>query len=453
MLRSHRDKQQSFELVSLEELVPQDHLLRKVDTYIDFSFIHEKVSPLYCADNGRPAIDPTVLFKMIFLGYFYGIRSERQLEREIQTNLAYRWFLGLGLTDKVPDHSTISWNRRTRFKDTTIFQDIFDEIVLQAISHRMVGGRVLITDSTHVKANANKHQYTKEQVLQNTKDYMDELNEVVKEDRKNHGKKPLKSREEVNEEKEIKVSKTDPDSGYMIRDGKPEGFFYLDHRTVDMKYNVITDVHVTPGNVHDSVPYLSRLDRQRERFAFQVEAVTLDSGYLTTPICRGLQSRKIFAVIAHRRFHPKQGLFPKWKFEYDAKNNVYICPAGQELAYRTTDRKGYRQYASDPAQCERCPLLSQCTQSKNHRKVVTRHVWEDSKEWVRSNRLSPSGKQLYRKRKETIERSFADAKELHGFRYCRLRGLPNVREQALMTAAVQNMKKMAIHLDRLEKQG
>ncbi|MEE4580984.1 IS1182 family transposase [Paenibacillus polymyxa] len=453
MLRSHRDKQQSFELVSLEELVPQDHLLRKVDTYIDFSFIHEKVSPLYCADNGRPAIDPTVLFKMIFLGYFYGIRSERQLEREIQTNLAYRWFLGLGLTDKVPDHSTISWNRRTRFKDTTIFQDIFDEIVLQAISHRMVGGRVLITDSTHVKANANKHQYTKEQVLQNTKDYMDELNEAVKEDRKNHGKKPLKSREEVNEEKEIKVSKTDPDSGYMIRDGKPEGFFYLDHRTVDMKYNVITDVHVTPGNVHDSVPYLSRLDRQRERFAFQVEAVALDSGYLTTPICRGLQSRKIFAVIAHRRFHPKQGLFPKWKFEYDAKNNVYICPAGQELAYRTTDRKGYRQYASDPAQCERCPLLSQCTQSKNHRKVVTRHVWEDSKEWVRSNRLSPSGKQLYRKRKETIERSFADAKELHGFRYCRLRGLPNVREQALMAAAVQNMKKMAIHLDRLEKQG
>lgn len=190
MLRPHRDKQQSFELVSLEELVPQDHLLRKVDTYIDFSFIHEKVSPLYCADNGRPAIDPTVLFKMIFLGYFYGIRSERQLEREIQTNLAYRWFLGLGLTDKVPDHTTISWNRRTRFKDTTIFQDIFDEIVLQAISHRMVGGRVLVTDSTHVKANANRHQYTKEQVLQNTKDYMDELNEAVKEDRKSHGKKP-----------------------------------------------------------------------------------------------------------------------------------------------------------------------------------------------------------------------------------------------------------------------
>lgn len=189
MLRSNREKQQAYEFVSIEELVPQDHLLRKVDKYIDFSFIDKKVRPLYCADNGRPAIDPVVLFKMIFLGYFYGIRSERQLEREIQTNLAYRWFLGLGLTDKVPDHTTISWNRRTRFKDTNIFQDIFDEIVLQAIEHRMVGGRVLVSDSTHVKANANKHQYTKQQVLQNTRDYMDELNGAVEADRKAHGKK------------------------------------------------------------------------------------------------------------------------------------------------------------------------------------------------------------------------------------------------------------------------
>lgn len=190
MLRSNREKQQAYEFVSIEELVPQDHLLRKVEKYIDFTFIDEKVRPLYCADNGRPAIDPVVLFKMIFLGYFYGIRSERQLEREIQTNLAYRWFLGLGLTDKVPDHSTISWNRRTRFKDTGIFQDIFDEIVLQAIQHRMVGGRVLVSDSTHVKANANKHKYTKEQVLQNTRDYVDELNAAVEADRKAQGKKP-----------------------------------------------------------------------------------------------------------------------------------------------------------------------------------------------------------------------------------------------------------------------
>ena len=189
MLRTPIDKQTAFEFVSLESLVPQDHMLRKIDQYIDFSFILEKVRPLYCEDNGRPAIDPLVLFKMVFLGYFYGIRSERRLEQEIQTNVAYRWFLGLGLTDRVPDHSTISWNRRKRFKDTTIFQDIFDEIVLQAIQHRMVGGRVLISDSTHLKANANKHKYTREEVLQNTKSYIEELNEAVDQERKERGKK------------------------------------------------------------------------------------------------------------------------------------------------------------------------------------------------------------------------------------------------------------------------
>lgn len=189
MLRTPKDKQTAFEFVSLESLVPQDHMLRKIDQYIDFSFILEKVRPLYCEDNGRPAIDPLVLFKMVFLGYFYGIRSERRLEQEIQTNVAYRWFLGLGLTDRVPDHSTISWNRRKRFKDTTIFQDIFDEIVLQAIQHRMVGGRVLISDSTHLKANANKHKYTREEVLQNTKSYIEELNEAVDQERKERGKK------------------------------------------------------------------------------------------------------------------------------------------------------------------------------------------------------------------------------------------------------------------------
>lgn len=126
---------------------------------------------------------------MIFIGYLYGVRSERQLEKEIQMNIAYRWFLGLGLTDKVPHHSTISWNRCNRFKDTDVFQSIFDQIVLQAMEHRMVGGRVLFTDSTHLKANANKKKFIKEAVQSKTREYMDELNQAVEEDRAKYGKK------------------------------------------------------------------------------------------------------------------------------------------------------------------------------------------------------------------------------------------------------------------------
>jgi transposase len=450
MLRSNEPNQQKLEFVYIEDLVPQDHLLRLMNQYIDFSFITDKVRAYYCEDNGRPSIDPIMLFKMLFVGYLFGIRSERQLEREIQTNIAYRWFLGLGLTDKVPDHTTISWNRRLRFKGTTVFQEVFDEVVRLAIRHRMVAGRVLITDSTHLKANANKRKHVTHVIERSAKEYLSDLENAVQEDREVHGKKPLKSREKAIQTKETKISTTDPESGYMMRDGKPEGFFYLDHRTVDHKYNIITDVHVTAGNVHDSVPYVERLRIQTEKFGWvdSLEAVALDAGYLTAPICKALDDMNVFAVIGSRSFTPVKGLMAKWRFKYHAENDVYICPAKQELPYATTGREGYRYYKSDSNQCKTCPLLSQCTRSNNKQKVITRHVWEGSKEKVRNNRLSKSGKTLYRLRYETIERSFADAKELHGLRYCRMRGKENVHEQTLMTATVQNLKKIALHLAR-----
>ena len=449
MFNTRDHTQNELEFVLLEDLVPKNHLLRKIDTYIDFSFILEKVRPYYSKDNGRPSLDPLILFKMMFIGYLYGIRSERQLEREIQVNLAYRWFLGLKITDPVPHHSTISWNRCNRFKNTTVFQDIFDEIVLLAMEHNMVGGRVLFSDSTHLKANANKHKFTRETVEVETRQYIKELNKAIEEDRVAHGKKPLKKKEEMTETKEIRKSTTDPECGFMSRDNKQEMFCYLDHRTTDMKYNIITDAYVTAGNVHDSVPYLSRLDRQIERFQFKVEAVALDSGYLTNPICKGINERNIFGVIAHRRYSPVKGLFAKWKFEYDKEGDYYTCPNGQKLLYKTTSREGFREYKSDSKHCKVCPLLAQCTRSKNHTKVVTRHVWEEHKEKVRLNRLSKSGKVLYKFRKEKIERSFADSKELHGLRYCRLRGKQKVSEQVLLTAACQNIKKIAIHLSTI----
>lgn len=251
------------------------------------------------------------------------------------------------------------------------------------------------------------------------------------------------------EEKEIKMSTTDPESGYMYREGKPEGFFYLDHRTVDLKYNIITDVHITPGNVHDSQPYLERLERQMDRFGFNVEAVALDSGYLTTPICKALKDKNIFGVIGYRRFNSTKGLFPKKKFEYQSDTDQYTCPNGQSLCYKTTTRDGYREYHSDSSYCKKCPLLKQCTRSKTCKKIIARHVWEESREWIRNNKLTACGKLLYKKRQETIERSFADSKQLHGLRYCRLRGKEFVQEQALMTAVCQNIKKIVNRLAKM----
>jgi transposase len=444
MLKDRAPTQSELEFVCIDELVPQDHLLRKVDKKIDFSFIHDLVKDLYCPDNGRPALDPTLLFKLLLLGYLFGIRSERQLIREVQVNVAYRWFLGLSLTAKVPDASTLSQNRRRRFNDSEVYQQIFDEIVLQAMRKKLISGRVLYTDSTHLKANANKNKHQKVEAQESSKGYLAELDRAIEEDRLKHGKKPLPKQSEKPKTREIKQSTTDPDSGYMVRDGKPKGFFYLDHRTVDGKHNLITDVHVTPGNVHDSKPYLDRLDRQQDRFGFPVEAVGLDAGYFTAAICHGIEQRGLVGVISYRRPNHRKGSFYKREYRYDADRDEYICPAGERLIYSTTSREGYRHYQSDPSICKSCAYLEKCTQNAKCQKTVTRHVWEDSKERVGQNRLTAEGKKLYKRRKETVERSFADAKELHGYRYARYRGLNKVQGQCLLAAAAQNIKKIAL---------
>ena len=443
MLKEPGAHQHALEMVTLESLVPADHLLRQIDACIEFEFIRDKVKHLYCIDNGRPATDPVVLFKLLFIGYLYGIRSERQLVKEVQVNVAYRWFLGFSLTNKIPDASTISQNRRRRFVGTPIYQEIFDEIVEQAQSAGLVSGRVLYTDSTHLKASANKHKFEVQEVEVKPQDYLAALDEAIDEDREAHGRPPLKDTVKKPKTQPRKISRSDKDSGYMVRDGKPKGFFYLDHRTVDGSHGIITDSHATPANVHDSRPYLARLDRQRQRFELEVEAVGLDAGYMSAAICRGLEERELYGVIGYRRPNHKKGYFHKRKYVYDAEADEYLCPAEQRIMYNTTNRRGYREYKSDPKVCKRCPLLMQCTRSTNHTKVLTRHVWQDSKERIDRHRLTDAGKKIYARRKETVERSFADAKQLHGHRYARLRGLDKVQEQCLLAAACQNMKKIA----------
>jgi transposase len=443
MLKQPTPKQSTLEMVTLEELVPADHLLRQIDRYIDFDFIREATEHLYCDNNGRPAIDPVLLFKMLFIGYLFGVRSERQLVREVQVNVAYRWFLGMGLTDKVPDASTFSQNRRRRYEGSGIEQLIFDRIVEQAMGHGLVGGKALYTDSTHLKANANKRRHTTHEVEITPMAYIEELNEAVDADRQAHGKKPLPAASRPAKRKPTKISETDPDAGYMVRDQKPEGFFYLDHRTVDGQHNIITDSHLTPGNINDARPYLDRLDRQCTRFKLKPLVVALDAGYNTTGVCHGLVERGIDGVVGYKRPHRPKGQFSKRQFEYDPEQDVYRCPGGQALPYKTTNRNGYREYKSNPKVCKECPLLDQCTRSRQHQKVVVRHVWEDDREQINHNRMTAWGKQHYRRRCETVERSFADAKQLHGHRYARFRGLERVRAQCLLAAACQNMKKIA----------
>jgi hypothetical protein len=153
-------------------------------------------------------------------------------------------------------------------------------------------------------------------------------------------------------------------------------------------------------------------------------------------------------VIGYRTPTHRDGYVYKRDYKYDAKLDVYICPNGQLLPYQTTNREGYRQYHSDPERCGNCPVRQQCTQSANATKVVTRHVWESSRERMDQHRLSRVGKRIYKRRKETVERSFADGKQLHGHRYARFRGLRRVQQQCLLAASAQNIKKIALLLSK-----
>lgn len=192
MLKEPLPQQYELEMVTMEQLVPKNHLVRKIDSAIDFEFIRDEVAHLYCQDNGRPPVDPVRLFKIILLGYIFGIKSERQLVKEIEVNVAYRWFLRMSLTENVIHASTLSQNRIRRFNGTDIFERIFSNIVIQAMDKGLVAGQELFTDSTHLKANANKNKYQNEERVVRAGAYLDMLNEDVSLSRESEGKKPLK---------------------------------------------------------------------------------------------------------------------------------------------------------------------------------------------------------------------------------------------------------------------
>lgn len=455
MLTKDKKRDQSYELVLLDDLVPKNHLVRKLDKHIKFDFIYKLVEPLYCQDNGRPSVDPVVLFKMVFVSYLFGIRSMRRTVEEIQTNMAYRWFLGLKITDPVPHFTTFGKNYERRFKDTTIFQDIFDEIVDQALQAGLIDAKEFFSDSTHLKANANKKKFNQGHVKKDAKKYKRELEKEINIERKKLGKEAFEDKDDdedspgSGESKTTKISTTDPESGFMHRDHKPQGFFYLDHRTVDGAYNIIVDSHITPGNVHDSVPYTDRMERIKNVLGLKPLNVALDSGYMANHIARYLFNNDINYVFGYRRFGKrKPGKFSKYDFFYVDMFDYYVCPNMKPLYYSNIDKNGYKHYRPEKGSCAICPLKEKCLSPSTKSKVMFRHLWQDYLDIALQNKRTEEGRELYHRRGETVERSFADSKELHGLRYARYRGIKKVTMQSLLTSACQNMKKIAIVLDR-----
>jgi transposase len=447
MFNKIENVQSEMILYSLEDLVPEDSLYRKIDKYIDFTFIYDKVENLYCHNNGRNCVDPVVLFKLVFIQAIDGLKSMRKTCEKIKVDLEYRWFLGIPLGQSTPHYSTFSQNYIRRFQGTTIFEDIFVEIVEQAIKYNLVKGETFFTDSTHKKANANKNKYHTEirkEVIKRRKWLEEEINA----ERKKQGKKEFEYKDEI-EEKKIKVSDTDDESGYYHRDNKEKGFMYLDHRTVDSKCNIIVDCYITKGNVHDSVPYISRLEYIKNKFGFNIKEVGIDSGYDTMDIKKYLHDNNIFGVIAYRRYAKAKTTVKKYTFKYIKESDCYVCPkTGAILEYTgRIDRNGYKYYASKE-NCKDCPEKKGCSNKKEYR-VITRHINEELNEEMRERRLSERGKAMYKLRKEKVERSFADSKNNHAYRYAMYKGIEKNQAYTWLICAAQNMKNIAIKKEKV----
>lgn len=483
MMTRRNGIQQTFCVVTLDSLVPQDHYLRDVVRLVDFSFIYDLVAPLYSA-VGAPSLDPVLVIKMLLLGFMDGIDSERKLCEQVKVNMAYRWFLGLDFYDPTPEHSAFSQLRKRKFQGTKIFEQIFSNIVKQCIEYGLIDGKLLMTDSTHIRANAANKEHIRVVVVPETpSDYLNRLNARAEMEGiypVPHQKKeePLSEIHDAYEEAAVKDetwqaeanarleagaklkdvqkkppegmkyqlrSETDPDCGYMSRIGKPQGFHYLSHQTTDALYGFVTDVYVTPGNVTDESVHSDRIKCQIKKYGFQPFGVCGDAGYDFSETHRDMLLRGIRTFIPERKRTDEEGeKFTVKDFRYDRETGECVCPGDQPMAFIGYDpRKGALRYKSNAKVCAVCPLREKCFNGKHPFKEINLQMdyWALEEQHAMNNGTPAYGEAM-RKRRIMCEGNFAHQKSGHNLTRTRKRGLGNAFEHCLLSATALNVRRM-----------
>lgn len=456
MMTQNADKNRNqIHFFCMDDIVPKDHLLRLIERAINWSFIYELVEEKYSPYHGRPSIDPVVLIKIPLIQYLYGIKSMRRTIKEIEVNVAYRWFLGLEIQDRVPHFSTFGKNYTRRFKDTDLFEQIFSHILEQCYKWKFVDPSEVFVDATHVKARANNKKMRKKIAKKEALFYENMLKEEINKDRKERGKKELKDKDDDPSggtggvEKEVKESTSDPESGWFHKGEHKQVFAYSIETACD-KHGWILGYTVSPGNLHDSRTFKGLYDKIKK---IGMKTLVADAGYKVPAIAKLLIDDGIAPLFPYKRPMTKEGFFKKYEYAYDEYYDCYICPNNKTLEYSTTNREGYKEYKSKGCVCKKCPYVGKCTESKEKVKVITRHVWEEYMEKCEDIRHTLGMSELYKRRKETIERLFGTAKENHGFRYTQMYGKARMEMKVGLTFACLNLKKLVGILKRKGKLG
>lgn len=445
MGRQTGDQSRLFYEFRLEDRVPDNHLLRRLNSFVAAALadLHHELAPFY-SHTGRPSIDPELMIRMLIVGYCYGLRSERRLCEEVALNLAYRWFCRLDLEDDVPDHSTFSKNRHGRFRESDLLRRLFERVVGLCVASGLVKGEGFAVDASVMEADASRYHglapdevdWSKiERPSRAVREYLDALDQAGPPE---PGRKSPKV-----------ISSSDPASAWTAKANKRVQFGYGLNYLIDTEQAIIVDVEATPARTYDEVASTKvMIERTDRRFGLKPDRLAADSAYGTGKFLAWLIDKDIAPHVTVRDLSTrKDGTFSRADFQYDKERDIYVCPAGKTL--KTTGRvlsdNTYR-YLASTYDCGPCPLKARCCPNTPQRKIP-RDVNEAARDVARSLVGTPAFERSWDERKK-VEMRFAHLKTHHRFERMRLRGLSGARDEFHLAAIAQNLKTMALRLAR-----
>ncbi len=430
--------------VCLEDRVPPDHLVRRLDAVLELSWLRIELAPYY-SHTGCPSVDPELMIRMMLLGYCYSIRSDRRLCQEVDMSFAYRWFCGLGLEGRVPDHSTFSVNRHGRFRDSDVLRRVFDRVLLGCMAAGLVRGEGFAVDASVIEADASRFKRVKGAEI----DWTDE--ELARRPIREYLEALDGGNAPTNPERAPKaMSPTDPCAAWTTRGRHKVMFGYSLNYLMDMEEAVIMDVEATPTRISKEVDATeTMIERSEERFDLKPERIAGDVAYGTGEMLGWLVERDItpHIPVKDQSETASKGSFVRADFDYDEKQDVYICPTGKTLT--TTGRVfsgNTLYYRASKFDCQGCPLKARCC-PKSPARRVQRDVNEAARDHTRALMETEAYAASNAERKK-IERLFGEAKQTLSMIRLRLRGLTGARDEFLLTATIQNLRRLANHTAR-----
>lgn len=436
----HRQVEQAalFYEFSLEEHVPADHLLRSIDRFVELGELRRELAAFYSA-IGRPSVDPELMIRMLIVGYCFGIRSERRLCEEVHLNLAYRWFCRLGLDGGVPDHSTFSKNRHGRFRQSDLLRHLFETVLRRCIGEGLVGGEGFAVDASLIKADANRQKGIEgekglppEAAGRAVEEYMNVLDDGA-----------FGAASEVTPKF---ISPVDPAARWTGAHGGQAFFAYSTNYLIDVENAIIVDVEATTAIRQAEVLAARRMiERSMERFDLYPARLMGDSAYGSADMLGWLVHEHGIEphVTVFDKSARKDGTFSRDDFTYDHERDIYFCPGGKTLTTTGTlvNDDATMLYRATKHDCAGCALKPRCCPNSPARKVP-RSIHEGARDMARQIAKSWEGRTSRRLRKK-VEMLFAHLKRILNLGRLRLRGPNGARDEFLLAATAQNLRKLA----------